>query len=103
MSSVSLRTLLAAILLAAGGQALAQTPDTGTAKADAAESSAASLGAGLSAELFYRLLLGDVALQRGDADVAARAYIDAARTARDALLAQTVARAMPPSLIQRSA
>ena len=34
------------------------------------------------AELFYRLLLGDVALQRGDLAVSARAYIDAARSAR---------------------
>ncbi len=41
----------------------------------------------LTADLFYRLLLGDVALQRGHADVAARAYIDAARDAKDPRLA----------------
>jgi hypothetical protein len=87
MSSASLRSLLAVFLLAGAGQALAQSTDTAT-KPDAAESPAATQGAGLSADLFYRLLLGDVALQRGDADVAARAYIDAARTARDARLAR---------------
>ena len=81
MSSASLRSLLAIFLLAGAGQALAQSTDTET-KPDAAEPPAAKQGAGLSADLFYRLLLGDVALQRGDADVAARAYIDAARTAR---------------------
>jgi|SoiMethySBSTD1v2_1073268.scaffolds.fasta_scaffold169320_2 tetratricopeptide (TPR) repeat protein len=87
MSSVSLRTLLAVVLLAGAGQALAQSTETET-KPDAAAPTGAEQGAGLSAELFYRLLLGDVALQRGDADVAARAYIDAARAARDARLAR---------------
>ena len=87
MSSATLRTLFAVFLLAAAGQALAQSTETET-KPDAAEPPAATQGTGLSAELFYRLLLGDVALQRGDADVAARAYIDAARTARDARLAR---------------
>ena len=87
MSSALLRTLLAVFLLAGAGPALAQSTETET-KPDAAEPPAATQGTGLSAELFYRLLLGDVALQRGDGDVAARAYIDAARTARDARLAR---------------
>lgn len=42
----------------------------------------------LTADLFYRLLLADVALQRGDLRVSARAYLDAARSSKDALLAQ---------------
>lgn len=42
----------------------------------------------LSADLFYRLLLGDVALQRGDLTVSARAYLAAARTTGDARLAE---------------
>ena len=42
----------------------------------------------LNADLFYRLLLGDVALQRGDLAVSARAYLDAARTTQDARLAE---------------
>ena len=41
----------------------------------------------LTADLFYRLLLGDVAFQRGHADVSASAYIDAARDANDPRLA----------------
>src|SRR6185295_17160648 len=53
---------------------------------DAAPPAAAEPG--LSADLFYRLLLGDVALQRGDAALAARAYIDAARAAGDPRLAR---------------
>ena len=43
---------------------------------------------GLSAELMYRLLVGDVALQRGDPALAARAYFEAARDARDVRLAR---------------
>ena len=43
---------------------------------------------GISADLFYRILLGDVALQRGDVPLAARAYLEAAREAQDARLAR---------------
>jgi tetratricopeptide (TPR) repeat protein len=42
----------------------------------------------ISAELMYRLLVGDIALQRGDPAVAARAYFEAAKDARDARLAR---------------
>ncbi|MEO8847306.1 MAG: tetratricopeptide repeat protein, partial [Casimicrobiaceae bacterium] len=42
---------------------------------------------GMSADLFYRIMLGNVALQRGDAVLAARAFYEAAREARDADLA----------------
>ncbi len=38
--------------------------------------------------LFYRLILGDVALQRGETSLAARAYFEAAREARDPRLAR---------------
>jgi len=43
---------------------------------------------GLSPELMYRILLGDVALQRGEPALAARAYLEAARETRDATLAK---------------
>jgi tetratricopeptide (TPR) repeat protein len=43
--------------------------------------------AALTADLFYRLMLGDVALQRGDFDVAARAVLEAARSTKDSRLA----------------
>jgi len=42
----------------------------------------------LNADLFYRLLLADVALQRGDLAVSARAYLDFARTTQDARFAE---------------
>jgi tetratricopeptide (TPR) repeat protein len=48
-------------------------------------------GAGLSPDVFYRLLLGDVALQRGETSLAARAYYEAAREARDPRLAKRAA------------
>jgi len=41
----------------------------------------------LTADLFYRLLLGDVALQRGDLAVSALAYLAAARSSDDVRLA----------------
>ena len=43
---------------------------------------------GLSPDVFYRLLLGDVALQRGETSLAARAYYEAAREARDPRIAK---------------
>jgi tetratricopeptide (TPR) repeat protein len=42
----------------------------------------------ISAELMYRLLVGDIALQRGDPALAARAYFEAAKDAKDARLAR---------------
>ena len=45
-------------------------------------------GEGLTPDLFYRILLGDVALQRGDVALAARAYLEAAREAQDPRLAR---------------
>jgi tetratricopeptide (TPR) repeat protein len=46
---------------------------------------------GLTADIFYRVILGDVALQRGEASLAARAYFEAARDAKDARLARRAA------------
>jgi len=43
---------------------------------------------GLTAEIMYRLLVGDVALQRGDSALAARAYYEAARDTRDVRIAR---------------
>jgi tetratricopeptide (TPR) repeat protein len=55
---------------------------TDVAPSDAAPSS------GLTGELLYRILVGDIALQRGDPALAARAYFEAAREAQDAQLAR---------------
>ena len=43
---------------------------------------------GLSPDVFYRLLLGDIALQRGQTQLAARAYLEVARELKDVKLAR---------------
>jgi len=87
-----LPSLLAATLLAIGIGAEAQdaqpqpqgTPQPGQEAPPAPDAARSQL----TADLFYRLMLGDVALQRGDVALAARAYLDAARTTNDARLAR---------------
>ena len=54
-------------------------------------SASGDLPTGLSADLFYRLLLGDIALQRGDAALAARAYLEVAQELKDVRLARRAA------------
>ena len=86
---IPLRALVTAVLMAGAAALHAQAPDTGSKAPDASQApDAASADPGLSADLFYRLMLGDVALQRGDVTLAARAYLDAARVAGDARLAR---------------
>lgn len=63
------------------GGALVPQPESAAPKAQAPDQ-------GLSPELMYRILLGDVALQRGEPALAARAYLEAARETRDATLAK---------------
>ena len=46
---------------------------------------------GMSATLFYRIMLGNVALQRGEPVLAARAFYEAAKESRDADLARRAA------------
>lgn len=83
---LTLTTLFAALLAAGATGLYAQSPDADR-KPDESRAPAPEKS-NLSPDLFYRLLLGDVALQRGDAAVAARAYIDAARMTADARLAR---------------
>jgi predicted Zn-dependent protease len=45
-------------------------------------------GSGLTPDIFYRVLLGDVALQRGETSLAARAFYEAARESRDVRIAK---------------
>jgi tetratricopeptide (TPR) repeat protein len=77
--SASLRAAALALMLASTGPLVwAQaTPDA-----------ASEPPAGLSADTMYRILVGEIALQRGEAALAARAYYEAARDAQDASLAQ---------------
>jgi len=85
LSSSCLRVAALAVLLLAP-HAGAQTRP----KQDADRQSAgnAARPGELSAELMYRLLVGDIALQRGDPALAARAYYEAAKEVRDVRLAR---------------
>src|SRR5579864_7304624 len=88
ISRFPVRAIFAAMCIAMAATARAQ--DAQTASPPAA-SVAAAQPAGepeLTADLFYRLLLGDVALQRGDLAVSARAYLAAARSSEDVRLAE---------------
>ena len=81
--SIFFRALIGVGAIAFAAVALPQSPlkEAETPKASKADQ-------GVSPDLFYRLLLGDVALQRGDAALAARAYLDAARESQDARIAK---------------
>jgi Flp pilus assembly protein TadD len=70
-------------LLMSPGLATAQQFSPGIASAPAEKPTPPAVQEGLSADLFYKLLLGDVALQRGETALAARAYFEAARESRD--------------------
>ncbi len=89
-SPVSLPAAAVAVALAlAPAMSMAQAGTAPEAARPAATATTpAEKGDGLTAELMYRLLVGDVALQRGDTALAARAYFEAARDARDARLAR---------------
>jgi tetratricopeptide (TPR) repeat protein len=81
----SLRAAFTAVALAVAASVPAWAAE---AADEPAASRAPASGVELNADLFYRLLLGDVALQRGDLAVSARAYLDAARTTKDPRLAE---------------
>ena len=86
-----LASALAAALLAVAvsGLALAQYEAPGTSAPDkSTRPGRGESSDGLSAELMYRLLIADIALQRGEPALAARAYFDSARDAKDATLAR---------------
>jgi tetratricopeptide (TPR) repeat protein len=81
----SLRAAFTAVALAVAASVPAWAAE---AADEPAASRAPASGVELNADLFYRLLLGDVALQRGDLAVSARAYLVAARTTQDPRLAE---------------
>src|ERR1700712_2230761 len=62
--------------------AAAEPTETGAAASDS------PAGSELSAELMYKLLIGDIALQREEPALAARAFFEAARSSRDPALAR---------------
>ncbi|MFO1414671.1 MAG: tetratricopeptide repeat protein [Burkholderiales bacterium] len=79
--------LLAAAAVALPLPAAAQSLSPGIAP----EVSSSKEGSGLTADVFYRILLADVALQRGETSLAARAYYEAARETRDPRIAKRAA------------
>jgi len=58
------------------------------AQAPTSPAASPSVESGLSADILYRILVGDIALQRGDAALAARAYFEAARESQEPRLAR---------------
>jgi len=86
-----LRTAAIAFALAVSGAGTAFAQPATPGIAPHAAPAVRDEGSGLTADVFYRLLLGDVALQRGERSLAARAYFEAARDARDARLARRAA------------
>ncbi|MEO6409725.1 MAG: tetratricopeptide repeat protein, partial [Burkholderiaceae bacterium] len=81
-------TLVAALAAVMQGSAHAQSLSPGPAPLATPVPVPRAAAEGLTADIFYRLILGDVALQRGETSLAARAYFEAARDARDPRLAQ---------------
>jgi tetratricopeptide (TPR) repeat protein len=78
---LSLSRVAALLAWLAAGAVLAQSSPQPAQPAPAPE-------ARFSADVMYRILLGDIALQRGEPAVAARAYYEAARDAQEPLLAR---------------
>jgi tetratricopeptide (TPR) repeat protein len=67
----------------------AQAPDTPTVPPGGESAPVPPAGESkLSGDVLYRILVGDIALQRGDPALAARAYFEAAREAQEARLAR---------------
>jgi tetratricopeptide (TPR) repeat protein len=91
------RRLAAPAALAAlmfGAHAFAQTPaevPDASHKPPSAADAPWPTADGMSADLFYRIMLGNVALQRGEPVLAARAFYEAAKEAHDVGLAQRAA------------
>jgi len=80
--------LAAALAALLHGPAQAQSISPGLAPHGKPVPAPRSTEEGLSADIFYRLILGDVAMQRGETSLAARAYFEAARDTREPRLAQ---------------
>ena len=80
----------ALLVIAAPGVSMAQyDAPAGPTAADSTTRPARSESSGaLTADLMYRLLIADIALQRGEPALAARAYYESAREAKDVSLAR---------------
>jgi len=84
--TLSHRVRVAALVVyLAAGAVLAQTSEPPSAPSSEPAPAPAEQ---FSADVMYRILVGDIALQRGEPAIAARAYYEAAREAQDARLAR---------------
>jgi tetratricopeptide (TPR) repeat protein len=88
ISRFPVRAIFAAMCIAMAATARAQDAQTASPPAASVAAAQPASEPELTADLFYRLLLGDVALQRGDLAVSARAYLAAARSSDDVRLAE---------------
>ena len=79
---------LAACVLLASPPSAAQQPSPGSGERPVERLSPPDKGDGLTAELFYKFILAEVALQRGELPLAAKAYYEAARESRDPRVAR---------------
>jgi len=84
--SMKLRVLPLALMLALGSAQAQDVPRD--RETNATQVPPAASDDGISADVFYHLLLGDVALQRGEPGISARAFLEAARATQDPLLAR---------------
>jgi tetratricopeptide (TPR) repeat protein len=83
-----IRLVLAFALSGLGLSVIAQT-QTDAPPAAASDSATPAAGeSALTADVLYRILVGDIALQRGDAALAARAYFEAAKESQEPRLAR---------------
>jgi tetratricopeptide (TPR) repeat protein len=80
------RRVVLAILLGPVGGALAQSADETATKGTSREVNLPSEP--LTDEVLYGLLLGEIAAQRGDAELAAKTYLDLAKRTRDPRVAR---------------
>ena len=78
-------SLLASLAISAVSTGVLAQADNG---AGSAPSPSAPPASAISADTMYRILVGEIALQRGEPALAARAYYEAARDAQDPSLAQ---------------
>jgi tetratricopeptide (TPR) repeat protein len=67
-------------------------PDVWAQPAPVNPGAATEASPAVSADVIYRILVGDIALQRGDPVLAARAYLEAARESQDPRLARRATR-----------
>ena len=82
------RAALIAALLAATSGAPAAWAQTSSAPPETPSQEASPPEVRFNPDIMYRILVGDIAEQRGELAIAARAYFEAAREAQDATLAR---------------